>query len=52
MLAICALFAAGAITARFTVRGWLYSGTRQLVLGVVAAAVCFGVGSLFHVSAG
>jgi vacuolar iron transporter family protein len=52
VLAVAALFAAGALTSRFTVRGWLYSGTRQLVLGVVAAAVCFGVGSLFHVSGG
>jgi VIT1/CCC1 family predicted Fe2+/Mn2+ transporter len=52
VLAVLALFVAGALTARFTVRGWLYSGTRQLVLGVVAAAVCYGVGSLFHVTAG
>jgi len=52
VLAIVALFATGALTSRFTVRGWAYAGTRQLVLGVVAAAITFGVGSLFHVTVG
>jgi VIT1/CCC1 family predicted Fe2+/Mn2+ transporter len=52
VLAVLALFAAGMGTSRFTSRGWLYSGARQLVLGFVAAAVTYGVGSLFHVAAG
>jgi vacuolar iron transporter family protein len=52
ILAVLALFGAGALTSRFTVRGWLYSGTRQLVLGVLAAAITFGVGNLFHVTVG
>lgn len=52
VLAVVALFAAGVGTSRFTSRTWLYSGARQLVLGVVAAAVTYGVGSLFHVATG
>jgi VIT1/CCC1 family predicted Fe2+/Mn2+ transporter len=50
LLALVALFAAGAVTARFTARSWLYSGMRQLLLGGLAAAVTYGVGTLFHVS--
>jgi VIT1/CCC1 family predicted Fe2+/Mn2+ transporter len=52
VLAVLALFVAGAVTARFTSRSWFYSGARQLILGVVAAAVTFGVGSLFHATVG
>jgi VIT1/CCC1 family predicted Fe2+/Mn2+ transporter len=52
VLAVLALFAAGAGASRFTSRGWVYSGARQLVLGVVAAAVTYGVGSLFHAASG
>jgi VIT1/CCC1 family predicted Fe2+/Mn2+ transporter len=52
VLALVALFGAGALTSRFTVRSWRYSGTRQLLLGAIAAAVTFGVGSLFHVTVG
>jgi VIT1/CCC1 family predicted Fe2+/Mn2+ transporter len=40
------------MSARFTARGWLFSGTRQLVLGALAAAVTFGVGSLVGASVG
>jgi VIT1/CCC1 family predicted Fe2+/Mn2+ transporter len=47
VVALVALFGAGAFTSRFTVRGWLFSGTRQLVLGTVAAAVTYGVGGAF-----
>jgi VIT1/CCC1 family predicted Fe2+/Mn2+ transporter len=47
ILALVALFAAGAVTARFTERDWLFSGTRQLVLGGLAAAVTYGVGQAF-----
>lgn len=45
VLAAAGLFAAGALTARFTSRGWFYSGARQLVLGGAAAAVTFGIGA-------
>ena len=46
VLALVALFTAGALVSRFTDRGALYSGTRQLVLGGAAAALTYGVGSL------
>lgn len=45
VLAALGLFAAGALTARFTSRGWAYSGTRQLLLGAAAAAVTFAIGA-------
>lgn len=45
ILAAAGLFAAGAITSRFTSRSWLYSGSRQLLLGALAAAVTFGIGA-------
>jgi VIT1/CCC1 family predicted Fe2+/Mn2+ transporter len=45
ILAALGLFGAGAYTTRFTTRSWLYSGSRQLALGVAAAAVTFGIGS-------
>lgn len=52
VLALLALFGAGALASRFTMRPWWFAGTRQLLLGAVAAAVTFGIGSLFHVSVG
>ena len=45
LLALLALFAAGALVSRFTNRTALYSGGRQLLLGGAAAAVTFGIGS-------
>jgi vacuolar iron transporter family protein len=51
-LAVVALFGAGAASSRFTARRAVFAGSRQLVLGVVAAAVTFGIGMLFHVSVG
>ncbi len=52
VLAVLALFGAGALASRFTVRSWAYAGGRQLLFGALAAVVTYGVGSLFHVSAG
>lgn len=46
LLAGIALVAAGALVSRFTARGALYSGARQLLVGAAAAAVTFGVGHL------
>jgi vacuolar iron transporter family protein len=46
VLAATGLFTAGAITARFTSRPWWYSGGRQTLLGVLAAAVTFVIGHL------
>jgi len=40
------LFVAGALVARFTGRAWWASGLRQLILGGLAAAVTYGIGSL------
>ncbi|HEY8300521.1 MAG TPA: VIT1/CCC1 transporter family protein [Jatrophihabitans sp.] len=52
VVAVLALFAAGALSSRVTSRGWQFAGARQLLLGVAAAAVTFGIGALFHVSTG
>jgi VIT1/CCC1 family predicted Fe2+/Mn2+ transporter len=52
VLAVLALFGTGALTSRFTVRGWGYSGARQLLLGAIAAGITYGVGTLFHVTTG
>jgi VIT1/CCC1 family predicted Fe2+/Mn2+ transporter len=49
IVAIVALFVAGALSSRFTTRSWLFAGTRQLVLGVLAALITFGVGQLFAI---
>ncbi len=48
VLSMIALFTAGAVTSRFTARSWLYSGTRQLLVGGVVALVTYGLGLLFH----
>jgi VIT1/CCC1 family predicted Fe2+/Mn2+ transporter len=47
VLALVALFGTGAVTARFTTRPWWYAGGRQMLLGLISAAVTFGVGHLF-----
>jgi len=47
-----ALFALGAGIALFTGRGVLYSGTRQLVLGLAAAGVTFVIGRRLGVAIG
>lgn len=52
VLALVALFVAGALSSRFTARSAGFAGTRQLVLGVLAAAVTFGIGVAFHASVG
>ena len=46
VLGALGLFVAGAIVSRFTTRTWWYSGGRQLLLGVVAAAVTYVIGGL------
>jgi len=45
-LSAAGLFGLGAATALMTGRGILYSATRQLVIGVAAAAITFGVGNV------
>lgn len=49
VLALAALFLAGAFVSRFTDRTATYSGTRQLLLGGAATALTYGVGSLVGV---
>ena len=44
-LALVALFASGALVSRFTSRGAVYSGTRQLLLGGAAAAATYLIGT-------
>jgi VIT1/CCC1 family predicted Fe2+/Mn2+ transporter len=45
-----AMFAIGAGTTLFTGRGVLFSGARQVAIGIAAAAVTFGLGRLIGVS--
>jgi len=47
-----ALFLVGAVTSLFTGRGVLFSGARQLMFGLVAAAVAYGAGHMFGVALG
>jgi VIT1/CCC1 family predicted Fe2+/Mn2+ transporter len=49
-LALIGLFVTGAITARFTTRQWWYAGSRQMLFGLISAAVTYGVGHLFGAS--
>ena len=45
LLALLALFGAGALVSRWTNRSALYSGTRQLLLGGAATALTYAVGN-------
>lgn len=45
LLALLALFVAGALVSRWTDRSAAYSGSRQLLLGGAAAALTFAIGS-------
>jgi VIT1/CCC1 family predicted Fe2+/Mn2+ transporter len=46
ILSLAALFVCGAVVSRVTSRSWWYSGLRQLILGGLAAALTYGVGTL------
>ncbi|MDH2426145.1 VIT1/CCC1 transporter family protein [Sphaerisporangium sp. TRM90804] len=50
VLTAAGLFATGALVARLTSRPPLFGGLRQLLLGVAAAAVTYGVGHLFGIA--
>ncbi|NGO72702.1 VIT1/CCC1 transporter family protein [Streptomyces boncukensis] len=52
LLALAGLFVCGAVVARVTARTWWFSGVRQLLLGGAAAAVTYGLGTLFGVAVG
>lgn len=45
ILSVLGLFGTGAVTSAFTSRSWWASGLRQLVLGGLAAAITFGIGT-------
>jgi vacuolar iron transporter family protein len=45
LVSLIALFGCGAVVSRVTARSWWSSGLRQLVLGALAAAVTYGIGS-------
>jgi len=47
ILSSFSLFLAGACLSRYTSRGWLYSGSRQLGVGILAGALSFAVGAAF-----
>jgi VIT1/CCC1 family predicted Fe2+/Mn2+ transporter len=51
-LSAAALFAIGAGTSLFTGRGLMFSGLRQLAIGLAAAAVTYGIGRAIGVSIG
>jgi len=46
ILTVIGLFLCGAVVTQLTPRPWWYGGTRQVLIGALAAAVTFGVGSL------
>jgi VIT1/CCC1 family predicted Fe2+/Mn2+ transporter len=50
LLSGAALFAIGAGTTLFTGRGVLFSGFRQLLVGLIAAGLTFGIGRLIGVT--
>ncbi|MFO7249933.1 MAG: VIT1/CCC1 transporter family protein [Actinomycetes bacterium] len=52
LLTVLALFTTGALVAVLTARPWWYGGLRQLLLGGAAAAVTYGIGTLFNVTLG
>ena len=52
IISAIALFGVGAAITLFTGRGMLFSGTRQVAIGLAASAVTFAIGRLIGVSTG
>lgn len=50
ILSMLGLFGAGALVSRVTARSWWFSGLRQLLVGVLAAVVTYGVGTVVGTS--
>ena len=50
VLTLGGLFLCGAVVTRLTAQPWWYGGLRQALIGAVAAAITFGVGSLVGTS--
>jgi VIT1/CCC1 family predicted Fe2+/Mn2+ transporter len=49
-LSAAALFGAGVLVAKVTARAWWFTGLRQLAVGLVAAGLTWGLGSLIGAS--
>jgi VIT1/CCC1 family predicted Fe2+/Mn2+ transporter len=45
VITLLALFVCGSVVSRLTTRSWIYGGTRQLLVGAVAAGLTFAIGS-------
>ena len=45
VITLIALFGCGAVVTQVTNRSWLYGGTRQMLLGAVAAGLTYAVGA-------
>jgi VIT1/CCC1 family predicted Fe2+/Mn2+ transporter len=52
ILSTVGLFVIGAAITLYTGRGVLFSGSRQVIFGLLAAAVTYGIGRLIGVSLG
>ncbi|MCU0266097.1 MAG: VIT1/CCC1 transporter family protein [Actinomycetia bacterium] len=52
LVAAVGLFSAGALVSRVTARAWWFSGLRQLLFGMVAAGLTWGIGRLVGVTLG
>lgn len=52
VLSAITLFGVGAITSVFTARGFFFSGARQLLIGLAAAAITFGAGHVLRLIVG
>jgi vacuolar iron transporter family protein len=52
VISLVAHFLVGAAKSIVTVRSWWRSGMEMMIVGVVVAVVTYGLGLLFHVSAG
>jgi len=52
IVSLIGLFASGALVSRVTARSWWFSGIRQLVIGALAAAVTYGIGTAVGTSLG
>ena len=50
-LSLVALFAVGAAVSLLTGRGLIFSGVRQLLIGLAAALVTYAIGSIIGVAA-
>ena len=50
VISLVALFAVGAAVSLLTGRGLVFSGVRQLVIGLVAALVTYGIGTVIGVA--